>query len=503
MPSNSVKLPPEKPTKEKHSHGLGITFFSAIILVVIVVTFVGAPVVSKVSEQPSAIFGTYDGVPIEFIQGNAFAQHVEQLNRFYEQFNQGNNNIELQRQLVWRQAFEQTAVQVALKREAEVAGIVVTDSQIDKALVFHPNYQKDGKFSEELYRTTGSADRFRYKQETKANLIVQQYAGDHIEGPLLSTATKDFIASMAYPQKKFSYVTFTDTDYPQALVADYAAKNKALFRTIDVSKITIDTSEGDANKVHDEAVKGDKAFADLAKAYSKDTLAQSGGNLGVRRFYELKSDFAKSDDLEKLFTLGKGAVSAVVKGDKSWTIYKVNAPAADADLASTDTLAVVRAYLGRSERGLVEDNLEAQAKAFAEAAKGDLVGAAKKAGKTVTTTDWVSLNFGNHSLFPSVTDASKEATWRGLASNEDFFKKAFRLTLGQISPPILASPAVLVVKVDAVKMMAMPNETPISPAQVQSAIVTERGQSLEQQILASPKFKDQFQAEFSRLFPTR
>jgi len=37
--------------------------------------------------------------------------------------------------MVWRQAFEQTAVQIGLKREAETAGIVVTDSQIDKALV--------------------------------------------------------------------------------------------------------------------------------------------------------------------------------------------------------------------------------------------------------------------------------------------------------------------------------------------------------------------------------
>ena len=37
MPSKAVKFSPEKPAPEKRSHGLGITIFSAAILVVIVV----------------------------------------------------------------------------------------------------------------------------------------------------------------------------------------------------------------------------------------------------------------------------------------------------------------------------------------------------------------------------------------------------------------------------------------------------------------------------------
>ena len=144
MPPKTVKFTPEKPAREKQSHGLGITIFSAIILVVIVVTFIGAPVVTKVTEGNTANFGNYDGVPIDFVQGNTFSQQVEQLNRFYEQFNQGNSNVELLRQMVWRQAFEQTALQIGLKHEAELAGIVVTDSAVDKALVTYDAYLKDG-----------------------------------------------------------------------------------------------------------------------------------------------------------------------------------------------------------------------------------------------------------------------------------------------------------------------------------------------------------------------
>jgi len=499
MPSNTVKFTPEKPAKDKKSHGLGITIFSAVILVIIVVTFIGAPVVSKVSEQPGYTFGSYDGIPVEFVQGNAFAKNVEQLNRAYEQYTQGGDNVDFIRQLVWRQAFERTALEIGLRHEAELAGIVVTDSQIDKQLINLPEYQANGQFSEELYRNTAAADRFRYRQEAKNELLVQQYALDHTRGALVSQATLDFVASMAYPQKKFTFVTFTDADYPAAQVADYAAKNKGLFRTIDLSKITITTSEADATKVQAEAVKGEKAFADLAKTYSKDSQAEAGGALGVRHYYELKSDVPKAEDLDKIFALQKGAISAVVKGEKTWTIYKVNAPSVDADLTSADTLAVVRAYIAKNERGLVEDNLEAQAQAFAAAVGSDFAGAAKKIGKTPAESGFVAVNFGNHDLFPSFS-SEKDPAFRSLATNEDFFKKAFRLGVGQVSAPILASPAVLVVKVEEVKAAPGASDTPVSPAEVAQVASSDRGDALQKSILSGTKFKDQFQTEFARAF---
>lgn len=500
MPSKTVKFSPQKPVKDKQTHGWGITIFSAIILIVIVVTFIGAPVVSKVNEQSAVTFGYYDGVPIDFIQGNVFAQQVEQLNRFYEQYNQGNSNVEFQRQLVWRQAFEQTALQIGLKKEAERAGIVITDDQVKKALVDYPAYQKDGHFDASLYAATTKADQFKYSQETKTSLLIQQYAGDLTRGALISEATENFVAGLGYPQRKFSFVTFTDADYPEASVASYAAKNKALFRTIDLSKITITSSEGDANKVRDEAVKGEKAFSDLAKTYSKDSLAQSGGSLGLRRSYELKSEVSKSDDLDKIFALTKGAISPVIKGEQGWTIFKINVASTDADLSSPDTLETVRQYISKNDRGLLEDSLEAQAKVFAASAKTDFAGAAKKLGKPVGTTTWVSLNFGNHDLFPSLTEASKDSTFQGLASNEDFFKKAFSVPLGQVSDPILASPSVLVVKVDAIKATPEATDKPVAASSVASTVQTERSREVQQEILTSPKLKDQFQAEFERLF---
>ncbi len=501
MPSNPVKFP-EKPAKEKNSHGVGVTVFSAVILAVIIVTFIGAPVVSKVAEQGAIVFGTYDGVPIQYQQGNEFARQVERFNQQYEQQFAGLNlapdeKLKFQQQMVWRQAFEQTALQVALQREAEKAGMVVTEDQIDRTLVNNPDYQKDGKFSEEVYRNTPAADRFRTRQQTRNQLLIQYYVMDRTQGVLLSDDTKTFITGLAYPQRKFSFVTFTDEDFPKNLVADYAAKNKNLFRTIDVSKIAV-TSEGDAEKVRDEAVKGDKTFADLAKTYSKDkSTAEPGASLGTKRYYDLKAEITKAADLDKLFSLTTGAISPVIAGDKIWTIYKVNSAAADADLNSADTLAVVRAYIAKNERGLLEDNLEAQAKQFGEEAKTNFAAAAKKISKTVQASDWVALNFGNHELFPGLTSA-KDPVFRGLAANEDFFKQAFKLEAGQVSAPILASPSVLVVKLDAVKAAPEKGDTPVLNSSVDQSVTNERSQDIEKVLLDSPKLEDHFLTEFQK-----
>jgi parvulin-like peptidyl-prolyl isomerase len=325
-------------------------------------------------------------------------------------------------------------------------------------------------------------------------MLIQYYVMDRTQGVLLSDATKTFIGGMAYPQRKFSFITFTDADFPKNLVSDYAEKNKNLFRTVDVSKITVN-SEGDAQKVRDEAVKGDKTFADLAKTYSKDQQAETGGAVGVKRYYDLKTEIGKAADLDKLFSLTAGAISPVIAGDKVWTIYKVNAAAADADLTSADTLAVVRAYIVKNERGLLEDNLESQAKEFSAEAKTNFAAAAKKIGKTAQTSDWVALNFGNHDLFPKLTTA-KDPVFRGLAANEDFFKQAFKLEAGQVSGPILASPSVLVVHVDAIKTVPEKGDAPVPPTSVDSAVNAERNQVLEKVIFDSPKFEDHFQSVF-------
>jgi hypothetical protein len=145
--------------------------------------------------------------------------------------------------------------------------------------------------------------------------------------------------------------------------------------------------------------------------------------------------------------------------------------------------------------------LEIKAKEFQVSATTDFVAAAKAIGKTVQATEWVALNFGNNSLLPALSVASKDPVIQGLSSNEDFFKKAFRTAEKAVSAPVLTGKSVVVLRVDAVKTVAETTDTPMTSASVESLVVSDRNSSLQQLILGSAKFKDQFQSEINRLFP--
>lgn len=496
MPSKPQKVTPETPVKDKKTHSKTITIFSSVILAVIVVTFIGAPVVSKIAGDTTVHFGSYDGVPIERSSGNYFDQLVQDANRQAESNAMYKNLPEEQkRMLVWNEAFQRAAIHVAFKREAELAGIVVSDDFVNQALLGHRAYlDANGKYSATLYHNTSAADQYKYFKDTRDELLIRQYVYDQAYSGVVSENQKAFLSAMAYPQRKFSYVTFTDADFPDVQVKDYALKNKNLFRSINVSKITISSSEGDANKVRDEAANGTKTFEDLAKANSKDAFAQSGGSMNTRYYYELKAEMEKAEDLDKLFAMGKGGLTAVLKKGKEWVFYKVNSAAVDIDQSANSTLTTVRSYMNSNDRGLVEDYLEAQAKAFkAAATPKTFAEAAKKVGKTVQTSGFVALNFGNYFGFERISSASTDRIFQGLANNEDFFKKAFKTPKEGITDPVLATSAVLVLKVDDIKEAPAKDDQEVSGEMLARYMNQEKEYALDQAVLDSPKFKNEFE----------
>lgn len=501
MPSKPQKVTPEAPMKDKKTHSKTITIFSSVILAIIVVTFVGAPVVSKIAGDSTVHFGSYDGIPIERANGNYFDQFIQEANRQAESNAMYKNLPEEQkRMLVWNQAFQRAAIYVAFKREAELAGIVVSDDFVNQALLNHRAYlDANGKYSSTLYHNTAAADQYKYFKETQNELLIKQYIYDQAYSGIVSENQKTFLASMAYPQRKFSFVTFTDADFPDALVKDYAQKNKNLFRSINVSKITISSSEGDANKFRDEAANGTKTFEDLAKTNSKDAFAQSGGAMNTRYYYELKSEIEKKEDVDKLFGLGKGGLSPVFKKGNEWVFYKVNAGATDIDLNAASTLTTVRGYMTSNDRGQVEDYLEAQAKAFKTAATPKtFADAAKKMGKTVQTTGFVALNFGNFFGFERISSASTDRVFQSLSNNEDFFKKAFRTPKDGITDPVLAASAVLVLKVDDIKEAPAKDDREVSGEMLARYMNQEKEYAMDQAVLDSPKFKNEFEKVFQQ-----
>ncbi len=414
----------------------GIYIFSFIILVVIVVTFIGAPVVSRQAGSGKLVFGSYDGRDITYAQGN-YLDHQKNLiaQRLRDSGQETNTTAQVYQ--VWRSAFLNTAFHEAVMIQAARSGLTVSQSAIDAQIAQDPQFMKNGEFSPQLYNQDSNADKFRLRGYLRQQLIQQQYVQDELNGVHISDAAVNFIASMSSPERRFNLVSFSYSDFPDSKVIEYGKANAKKFQRINLSVITVRNSESEANAVHTQLENKTASFEDLARAHSTDMYADKGGDMGWTHYYELATDFSDPSVLDKVFSLKAGDISHVLKTNYGWVIYRVNDPAQQPDFTNADTVKTVRDYMSSFERGVIEDYLVSQANDVKKNVhNGDLSAAAQAAGKSTGLTDFFPINYGNESLFAQVKTITKEQI-SSAASREDFFRKLFALKKDEISDPIV------------------------------------------------------------------
>ena len=121
---------------------------SVILLVIIVVTFVGAPVISGSAGRGNLNFGTYRGKPINYYPGNYLARQRELIAEGVRQQEGEQGDLSSQILRIWRTAFERTLLHTALLMAAEESGVWVSTDKVDEFLITSGPYLVDGKFSE-------------------------------------------------------------------------------------------------------------------------------------------------------------------------------------------------------------------------------------------------------------------------------------------------------------------------------------------------------------------
>ncbi len=454
MPQKTAQNSPEAKTavgvKKEKKHGINhplIYTFTVVILVVIVVTFVGAPVVSKMGGPSKIVFGKYKDKAIEYAPGNYFSRQKDQLAEQIRATGAKDNNIEMQAYQVWRGAFDRTVFHTAIILRAEESGIHVSESKIDEALVRYPAYLEDGEFSEKRYRQTPNSEKFTIRNMTRDGLIFDRYLQDIVD---VRSSTKElrFMKSMASPERKFKFVSFSFAQFPDDQVAAYAKANAEKFRRMRLSIITVASGKSDAEKIHRQIVDKTGSFEDLAKAHSKDLFAEKGGDMGSQYFYEMDSVVKNQDDIKRIFALKNGEISQLIEGINGWVTFRCDAAAQEANLADSDTLKSIRTYMSSFERGKIEDYVLEKAKKFRDEVKdGNIDSAAALKGVKVQETGFFPVNYGNSVFLKPVTqsnDALGSASFR-----EVFFSIAFGLKQNEISEPIVLRDNVVLLKLVA------------------------------------------------------
>ena len=445
----------ENVVERKRSTQPWLYAFSVVILVIIVVTFIGLPTVGSPGAAGRIEFGSYRGVPIEYVPGNFLAERVNVLADQLREESRGDQSeaeLEMQGYRVWRSAFEQTVLHTAILYEAEQGGLWVSDDKVDETLLTSGPYVVGGRFSEERYRNTASAERYTIRKLFREQLIYEQYVTDFFQNPLQSPTQREFFAQMMDEQRRFTVVSFPFNDYPEQEVSRFAENNRELFRRIRLSRILIKAGAREATEVRSKLEERTASFEEMARAQSKDAYAEMGGDMGWRYFYDLTGDFETTEPVETIFALQEGSLSPVLESRFGWVIYRADSQALELDLGDPDALARVREYILRYERGMVEDYAAQQAQRFL-----DRVGQVSFTGATLEQTyrtgmtDYFPLNYQEVYFLAPVRSLNPDLNLSAASYTESFFREGFALAVGEVSRPVVLDDQVVVLRLDDIR----------------------------------------------------
>jgi hypothetical protein len=514
MASQTPKAPLKKESREVKRGLKNPTIYAGtiVILVIVIVTFVFLPIGTGTSSTISSNgrtlnFGTYAGRPIAYSQGSYMALQVRDLNDRLTQQGLTQDNYQLFAYQVYRGAFERTVVRVAAIDEVKRAGGSVTEDWLDSKVAESAAFQENGSFSAQKYAEATLQEKLSLRDQIRDDTLYQTYFDD-VLGLSPSSKEVDFVKGMGKATRTIEYAAYPLSNYPDAEVATWGAAHADLFRSLDLSRITITSSESDAAKLLKNIADKKTSFEDAAKASSKDAFAQKGGAEGPKLYNELAKELSGKDDAAKLVALKAGEMSPVFKSSAgAWVFFKANAPVSSADFTQAPVLASVRDYMNANEKGVIEDWSIAKAKALTAAGGSGFEAAAKKAGIAVKTVGPFPLNYGDLTvsiygqsapLFKAVVPEG-DSDLAGASTNEKFLTTAFSLAPGAVADPLVLGDNVLVIKAKEVGTAKDEDLSSIGfyyPYFMQSKASTE----VRDLFVDSPSLKDNFSSVFFKYF---
>ena len=421
---------------------------TVVVLVLVIVSFVLVPAIVPESTRGNAsyTFGYYDKVPISWAPGNYFSQQVEQITQHYRS-SMDTNDFQVG-MIIWRQAFEAAAVHTAVLQELNKSNYSVPEKTVDRQVAQLPNFQENGRFSPALYRQVSDSERLSLWRRIRDEIAKMQYYND-LFSLLVSSSEADFIGDMSSNMRSFDIISFSVDDYPDSEYLTYAQEHSELFRAIHLSRISVNSSEREARKILASINDGTSTFEDAARSQSQDSYADRGGDMGIRYSFELEREITGADDREKVFSLGRGDLSDVMRIDERWVFFRVEDELKTADFNDEAVMDRVRSYIRNFERGRMEDWAIARAEEFkSEAEASGFDDAVRWLGKEKHSFGPLPINYGNVDLFTSLDSFSipelSSSELSDMSRNENFWRTAFSTPIGTTSLPFVQGSKVLV-----------------------------------------------------------
>jgi len=428
----------------------GIYIGSVVILILISITFIGGDFISGGGFRGGGddfVFGYYDKVPISWVAGNMFSQFYEQIKFDYQR--QGRNVDDYMTSArIWRQAYEQALVHVAILNMLKKSHYSAPEKMVDRAVAQLHYFQNNGRFSSTLYNQMPEARRLAIWRQTKEELAKIHFFGD-LSRLTVPSGEVEFVSNMAVPMRSFDVYSFSVDAYPESEYIAFAEENSQLFGQIHLSRITIPGSEREAKRVLASIKNGSTTFEDAARANSQDGLAERGGDMGNRFIFELDAEIPNEDSRKAIISLRNGEFSDVIQVTNGWAFFRVENALTEADFEDIGVMQRVRSYLSSSQRGRMEDWAINEANAFIEeAGETNFDSAARARFLQKQSFGPLPINFGGVDLFPAIDHATIDGLTgqdlQNISRNETFWRIAFSAHINTASEPLVQGSNVLV-----------------------------------------------------------
>jgi len=428
----------------------GIYIGSVIVLILITITFIGGDFLSGGGfggVGDDFVFGYYDKIPISWVAGNMFSQFYEQTRHAYQM--QGINIDDFRTSAqIWRQAYEQTLVHVAVLNMLSKSNYTAPEKQVDRAVARLPHFDNNGNFSSTLYNQMPEARRRTLWRQTQDELAKIHFFSD-FSRLRVPSGEAEFISNMVSPMRSFEMVSFSVDDYPESEYVLFAYENASLFSSIHLSRITVPGSEREARRVLASITDGVTNFEDAARANSHDGYADRGGDMGNRFIYELNNEIPNADNRNSIIRLRNGEISDIIEVANGWAFFRVESALQEADFDDIGVMERVRSYISGSERGRMEDWAIGQANIFiAEARESGFDTAASARNLDKQSFGPLPINFGGVDLFPAMEyftiDGLTGQDLQNISRNETFWRIAFSAPINTPTEPLVQGSNVLV-----------------------------------------------------------
>ena len=264
--------------------------------------------------------------------------------------------------------------------------------------------------------------------------------------------------------------------------------------------ITVGSNEREANRLLASIRSGETTFEDAARAHSRDSYAERGGDMGIRMFHELDADIPESAAREIAASLAMGEYSEVITTANGWFFFRAEENAQESDISDPSVMERIRSYMRGSHMGMMEDWAIEQAEIFI--ALVDEIGfeeALSEQGIESRSFGPIPVNFGNIDLFTTLA-AQTVAELSGSEVNDNFWRAAFATPVDSPSQPLVQGGNVLVLFPTAETEAEEESLEDIASTFSSFWLANNTEQSLRQHFLNSPKMEDNFFSVYFRYF---